>query len=215
MTCFVRGNRNHGRSIFRSSAIGLLAAAAVALSGLARIAHADDSSPDSKKAVHKIELGDDRTISLMAPASWERKTPRVRFIDYEFAVPASKGDGQDGRVTVMGAGGSIEANIDRWIGQFAQPDTSETKNQVPEAERKKTIAGLEVHMVDLSGTYRDMPAPFDPSSKAVEHEGYRMLAAIIVSPKLGNYFIKFYGPKQTVSDHADEFRKMVDHLHVK
>lgn len=200
---------------FRNSALGLLVAAAVVLGSLPRIAHGDDKSPESKKADHKIELGDDHAISLVAPASWERKTPRVRFIDYEFAVPAAKGDSQDGRVTIMGAGGSIEANIDRWVGQFSQADGSETKNQVPEIERKKTIAGLEVRMVDLSGTYRDMPAPFDPSSKAINRQDYRMLAAIIVSPKSGNYFIKFYGPKQTVADHAEEFHKMVDQLHAK
>ncbi len=191
-----------------------MAIAAMALCVLPKTIQADDAPSAAKPTDHKIDLADG-AISLAGPESWVRKTPRVRFIDREFAVPAAKGDGQDGRVTVMGAGGSIEANIDRWIGQFAQPDGSETKNQVPEAERKKTIAGLEVHFVDLRGTYRDMPAPFDPSSKAVDREGYRMLAAIIVSPKLGNYFIKFYGPKQTVSDHADEFQKMVDGLHVK
>jgi hypothetical protein len=160
------------------------------------------------KTDHKIDLADGRIV-LTAPESWVRKTPRVRFIDHEFAVPAAKGDMQDGRVTVMGAGGSIEANIDRWIGQFKQPDGSETKNRVPEADRKQKIAGFEVEMIDLSGTYHDMPAPFDPSSKAVDHADYRMLAAIVVAPKLGNYFIKFYGPKQTVADHAEEFRKMI------
>ena len=42
-----------------------------------------------------------------------------------------------------------------------------------------------------------------------------MLAAIVASPKLGNYFIKFYGPKQTVTAHADEFRKMIDGMKTK
>ena len=131
----------------------------------------------------------------------------MRFIDHEFAVPASKGDTEDGRVTVMGAGGTVEANLDRWIAQFSQPDGSETKNLVPEADRKKTIAGVEVHFVDLAGTYKDMPRPFDPNGGATERKDYRMLAAIIVAPKLGNYFIKFYGPRQTVTDHAAEFRR--------
>ena len=166
------------------------------------------------KSNHKIDLADGKIV-LTAPASWVRKTPRVRFIDHEFAVPASKGDSEDGRVTVMGAGGSVEANIDRWIGQFKQPDGSETKNQVPEADRKQKIAGLEVQMVDLSGTFHDMPAPFDPTSKAVDRDDYRMLAAIVVAPKLGNYFIKFYGPKQTVADHAEEFHKMIAGLQLK
>ena len=149
-----------------------------------------------------------------APASWVRKTPRVRFIEHEFAVPASKDDKEDGRVTVMGAGGSVEANIDRWIAQFKQPDGSETKNQVPEADRKQKIAGLEVQRVDLTGTFHDS-VPFDPTNKPVDRENYRMLAAIVVAPKLGNYFIKFYGPKQTVGDHAEEFHKMIAGLQLK
>lgn len=199
----------------------------LALGGLAavlcagpRIVVADDKTPDkapdkaAEKPNPKIDLADGKIV-LTAPASWVRKTPRVRFIDHEFAVPATKGDTDDGRVTVMGAGGSIDANIDRWIAQFKQADGSETKNLVPDADRTQKIAGLEVHKVDLSGTFHDMPAPFDPTSKAVDHDDYRMLAAIIVSPKLGNYFIKFYGPKQTVADHAEEFHKMIAGLQLK
>ncbi|HEV3418328.1 MAG TPA: hypothetical protein VG056_16000 [Pirellulales bacterium] len=161
-----------------------------------------------------IDLAEGK-ILFTAPDGWVRKTPRVRIIEHEFAVPASKGDMEDGRVTVMGAGGTVEANLDRWIAQFSQADGSETKNQVPEADRKKTISGLEVQMVDLAGTFRDMPRPFDPNGGAVERQNYRMLAAVIASPKLGNYFIKFYGPRQTVSDHAEEFHKMIAGLQTK
>ncbi len=195
------------RSIVLALAISIIAAIAVTAA-----ARAADEKTDAKS--NTIDLAEGK-ITLTAPASWTRKTPKVRFIDHEFAVPAEKGDSEDGRVTVMGAGGSVEANVDRWIAQFSQPDGSQTKNQIAEAERKKTIAGLDVHFVDLAGTYKDMPRPFDPTSAAVERKDYRMLAAIIASPKLGNYFIKFYGPKQTVTAHADEFRKMIEEMKIK
>jgi len=189
---------------------GLLAISGllVALSAGPRTVRADEKSD------HKIDVADGKIV-FTAPASWDRKTPRVKFIEHEFAVPAAKGDSEDGRVTVMGAGGSVEANVDRWIGQFKQPDGSETKNVVPEADRKQRIAGLEVQMIDLAGTYHDNPTPFAPNSKAVDRDDYRMLAAIVVAPKLGNYFIKFYGPKQTVGDHAEEFKKMIAGLELK
>jgi len=187
----------------------------IAICASPRAVFADDKAPDksAEKPNPKIDLADGK-ILLSAPASWVRKTPRVRFIDHEFAVPASKNDKEDGRVTVMGAGGSVEDNIDRWIAQFKQADGSETKNQVPEADRKQKIAGLEVQKVDLTGTFHDS-VPFDPSNKPVDRDDYRMLAAIVVSPKLGNYFIKFYGPKQTVADHAEEFQKMIAGLQLK
>jgi hypothetical protein len=188
-------------------------AAAWLLGGHLLALRAADEKADPKPNP-TIDLAEGKIV-LTAPDGWVRKTPKVRFIDHEFAVPAAKGDTDDGRVTVMGAGGTVEANIDRWIGQFSQVDGSETKNQVAEANRRKTVSGLEIRFVDLSGTYKEMSRPFDPTAAAVERKDYRMLAAIIASPKLGNYFIKFYGPRSTVTAHADEFHKMIDGLKVK
>ena len=103
-----------------------------------------------------------------------------------------------------------------WIGQFSQADGSETKNLVPEADRKTTIAGLEVLRVDLSGTYpRCSPRAAGSHGQGGRSRNYRTLAAIVVTPKLGNYFIKFYGPRPLVDDHAAEFNKMIAGLAVK
>ncbi len=169
------------------------------------------------KSDRKIELGEEGAgrIVIVAPDSWVRKAPQNRIVEHEFAIPAAKGDTEDGRITVMGAGGTVEQNIDRWIGQFKQPDGSETKNQITEAERKQAVAGIQVLKVDLSGTYHDAMRPFDPHSDAVDRENYRMLAAVISTPKSGNYFIKFYGPSKTVADHADEFWKAIGALKAK
>ena len=143
-------------------------------------------------------------LEMTAPAGWKQQQPRVRIIQYEFAVPAVEGDENDGRMTVMLAGGSIEANIDRWYGQFQQPDGGSTEKAATVEE--KEIADHEVHLVDVSGTFLDRPGPVAP---AVAREGYRMLAAI-VQTKLGNYFIKFYGPEATVAKNEEAFTKMID-----
>ena len=74
-------------------------------------------------------------------------------------------------MTVMGAGGSLEANIDRWYQQFSQPDGSNTKERAK--IEKREIAGQEVTVVDLSGTYMDRAGPMAP---AIERPDYRMLA---------------------------------------
>lgn len=143
-------------------------------------------------------------LTLTAPSDWLPRTPKVRIIEYEFAVPAAKGDQADGRVTVMTAGGSVEANIERWFGQFIQPDGSATR-EAAKVEHKK-IAGHKVHIVEIAGTYRDAPGPFAPP---IERPGYRMLGAVIET-SAGNYFIKFYGPDRTVADHAKQFRAMLE-----
>ena len=113
-------------------------------------------------------------------------------------------------MTVMGAGGTVAANIDRWCGQFAQPDGSNTKDKTTTKSLK--VAGCTVTIVDIPGTYKDMPGGPFAGGEAVERPDYRMLAAIIETPAAGNYFLKFYGPAATVAQHADGFRKMIEGL---
>ena len=145
--------------------------------------------------------------AIEAPADWTRKQPQTPIVEHEFAVPASEGDKTDGRVTVMGAGGGIEANIDRWYGQFTQPDGGSTRDRAK--VKKIKVAGEEVHLVDMSGTFKDQRGPVAP---AVERPKYRMLAAIIAAGPQGNYFVKFYGPQQTVADHEKAFLTMIEGL---
>ena len=63
-------------------------------------------------------------FSLEAPEGWEQVQPKSGIVETEFSIPteAKAADGGPlpaGRMTVMGAGGSVQANIDRWYGQFA------------------------------------------------------------------------------------------------
>jgi hypothetical protein len=154
----------------------------------------------------------DRTIRLgafqvTAPETWVRKPPQSRITSDEFAAPAAEGDKADGRFTVTAAGGSVDDNINRWIGQFKQPDGSPTKDQAKVS--KQQVAGQTVHLIDISGTYDDRP-PFAPGG-GVQREKYRMLAAVIET-KEGNFFLKFYGPRLTISENEKPFHEMVQSL---
>jgi hypothetical protein len=170
---------------------------------------ADDAPAEDEL---NFDLADGRFL-LSAPEGWLRKKPATRIVEHEFEVPASDGDERPGRVTVTGAGGSIEDNIDRWIGQFSQPDKSSTKEKTK--REKLSVAGQEVTMIEVSGTYLDKP-PFAAADAGTKRENYRMLAAIVVTKKgekkTGNYFIKFVGPNQTVEDHTEGFKKMIEGL---
>lgn len=154
----------------------------------------------------------DGSVSLEAPQGWQRVQPKSGIVETEFAVP-SEGNAKDGsplaagRMTVMGAGGSVEANVERWYGQFAQPDGGSTKEKA--STKKMKVAGRDVTLVDIPGTYKDSPGGPFAGGKTIERPGYRMLAAIIEGPD-GNYFLKFYGPAATVEKHADGFRKMIE-----
>ena len=152
-------------------------------------------------------------IEFKAPAGWAKKTPKSRIIEVEYEIPAAKGDELAGRLTVMGAGGSIEANIDRWIGQFVQPGGGDSKDKA-KIEKLK-VSGQDVQMVDISGTYKDSPGGPLAGGKTVDRENYRMIAAIVQTKSEGNYFLKFYGPKATVTENEKAFRDLVDSMQVK
>jgi hypothetical protein len=151
----------------------------------------------------------DGSFSLAAPEAWQQVQPRSRIVETEFQIPGD-GDAKTGRLTVMGAGGTVSANIDRWRGQFTQPDGSDTKDKTSVKSIK--MAGCSITLVDIPGTYRDMPGGPFAGGQAIQRPNYRMLAAIIETPESGNYFLKFYGPAATVSKHAAGFQKMIEGL---
>ena len=147
-------------------------------------------------------------LSLEAPEGWKRVQPKSGIVETEFAIP-SAGEGlQPGRMTVMGAGGSVQANVDRWYGQFTQPDGSATKDKA--ATKTLKLAGCTVTLVDVAGTYKDMPGGPFAGGASIDRPDYRMLAAIVETPGKGSYFLKFYGPAATVAKHADGFRRMIE-----
>ncbi len=189
------------RNVCRSVQLVVFAAAAALLAAQPAAMAQDDPAT--------IVLGGGK-LRMKAPAKWQRKKPQTQIVEHEFAVPAAEGDKADGRMTIMGAGGGVEANIDRWYGQFTQPDGGNTRDRAK--VKKIKVAGQEVHLVDISGTFKDQRGPIAP---AVERPKYRMLAAIIVTPGQGNYFVKFYGPQRTVSENEKAFVNMIDGLEYK
>lgn len=142
------------------------------------------------------------SIRMTAPEGWVKKAPRSTFVQAEFALPKAEGDEADGRLTVSMAGGSIEANVDRWRGQFGG-------NPKKDVQDSLDVAGLKVTIVDLAGTYNDQPGPLAPG---VQREGYRMLAAIVPGDGQQLHFIKAYGPEKTIAAHEEKFRQFVDSI---
>jgi hypothetical protein len=134
------------------------------------------------------------TMYLTAPEGWIRKQPRSGFVLAEFSLPRAEGDEADGRLTVTAVGGSIEDNVARWRQQFGGRPERESQEDLQ-------IAGVEVALVDFSGTYDDthMGMPI-----SVERPGYRMRGAIF---SIGGqqFIIKCYGPEKTMAQQADGF----------
>jgi hypothetical protein len=176
--------------------------------GSALVAAAMFASQASAEEGKAFDIGG--KYELTSPANWVAKKPKSQIVEYEFEVPVAEGDEIPGRVTVMGAGGAIEDNINRWKGQFKTPDAGEVPTEVKQIE----VAGQPVHMVDMKGVYLDKPGPF-VQVPPTERPGFRMLAAIIVTKDAGQYFVKFYGPDKTIAANQAGFVKMIEGLKAK
>ena len=148
-------------------------------------------------------------LSWTAPAGWKSQAKRMRAANY--VVPAAGGDSEGGECGVYffgpGQGGSVEANVQRWIGQFRTPDGGPADSL---AKRdSETVNGIEITTVDLTGTY--LFKPFPMARESTPKPGYRMLAAIAIAPQ-GPVFFKLTAPKATVDAAEAAFRKMIGAL---
>lgn len=168
---------------------------------------ASASAEDGKS----FSVGVNNKFELVTPPNWIVKQPKIRIIDFEFEVPVAEGDETPGRVTVMGAQGGVDANVERWRGQFKTADGEEVKPEIKQFE----AGGQQVHLVDLKGTYGDMVGGPFAGGKTVQRPDYRMLGAIISTKEDGQYFVKFYGPAKTVTAAEPGFKKMIEGLKAK
>lgn len=195
-------------------------ATALCLIGLSCSSFYAQAQEDASKT---IELADGKVV-LPIPKEWKKEQPKSRIVQYEFSAPAAKeaeGEKKEevkpadlARITIMGAGGGVEANLDRWYTQFEQPGGGSTKEK---AKLDKFEAGGQtVHYVDVAGSFKDTMGTGPFSGKpAVLRENYRMLGAIIVTDGLGEYFIKITGPDAVVGALDESFRAMLKELKTK
>ena len=138
------------------------------------------------------------------PAGWKAESGRpMRLATYKVAPDAECGVYYFGQ----GQGGSVEANLDRWIGQFLQSDGKPSKSAAKIARR--FVHGLPVTTVDISGAYTGMAGPAAEPGPAVP--AYRLAGAIVEAPQ-GSIFFKFVGPEKTIAQNQAAFDKMLASL---
>lgn len=148
-------------------------------------------------------------LRITVPESFQTQPPRMGMIEHEFSVAAPAGtDAASARTTMMRAGGSTDANLARWIGQFQ--GTEGGADRSGSTIEKQMIDAMPVTTLDHAGVYLDRPrGPFGPVTPT---PGYRMLAAIVETGGDGSFFIKLVGPAPTVDAVADDFAAMVDSI---
>jgi hypothetical protein len=147
-------------------------------------------------------------LTFATPDGWRQSPPTSSMRVAEFVLPRAVGDGEDAQLIVYyfgGGGGSVEANMQRWIGQIRQPDGKPSSEAAKKETRK--VNGLSLTLVDVSGTYiaEMSPGAGDHNNKM----RFRLRAGVVETSK-GPYFIKLTGPEKTVAKWEGAFDQFVN-----
>lgn len=132
-------------------------------------------------------------IRFDVPKGWAEQ-PQSEFYEAKYVIPSGEGDMT---LTLTTMGGGIEANLQRWVGQFGQASG--------ERPRRDTlnVDGTRSEWLDVRGTFRSQVG-----SRPGPHENWRLLGvAIPMSPR--PFLLKLVGPRAAVSSFENQFRGFV------
>jgi hypothetical protein len=144
-------------------------------------------------------------LSYQVPESWQEEKPSSSMRKAQYRVPGVDG-AEDGEMAVFvfpGSGGGVQANIDRWIGQFTQPDGSNSRDKTE--IKKMESDGLQTTLIYLTGNYVQGSMMGGPTK---ELKNYAMFAAI-VETSTDPWFFKTVGPQATIDHWRAEFEKFI------
>ena len=146
-----------------------------------------------------------KDITLNVPANWKQSPASNNLRTAQFALPAVDGDKDDAELVVYffgGAGGGVNANLERWSGQF-QPGGK--KQKIYKGQSKQG----EYYLLDITGVYNKPIGP--PINRQTNPTpGYQMLAVVLMIKDKGNYFLKLTGPQKTVTAASKAIRVAID-----
>ena len=175
----------------------------------ARTAPADGQATPQQPSGSAMQLAG---ISFAPPEGWKSLGPdAMRKAQYQH--PPVEGDDMPAEVTVFyfgpDQGGTIEQNIQRWIGQMQTADGGDATEV---AVRSKLTTGndLDVHFVEVDGTYmKSMGGGPMTGGRKKAMPDHRMVGAIVQAPQ-GNVFFKLTGPQATAEAMEEGLRAMLD-----
>lgn len=168
---------------------------------------APSAQPETKAAAAESGNASAAGLSWTAPKPFISRQPKSTMRVAEYGI---EGDpNAELGVFYFGAdqGGSVDANMTRWIGQFTQPDGSPTQSKRGE----RNVHGISVATVEAHGTYSGgMAMPGAPPKEA--QQDAMLLGAIAKGPN-GSVFFKLTGSRAALEAARPAFDQLLESLH--
>ena len=155
----------------------------------------------------RSSLGD---LSFAAPAEWIEGSPSSPMRRAQYRLPRAEGDAEDAELVVFhfpGQGGSVQANMDRWVGQFSKKDGSAAADSSKISKRES--GNVPLTLLDVEGIYSPSGGPM--MQRGSPKPNYRMLAAIVETSS-GPWFFKLTGQKSTIGKWEESFLGFLDSI---
>lgn len=146
-------------------------------------------------------------VAWSYPSRWTKAGPRtMRVVTY--VIPAAEGDPEAAECAVSyfgtAAGGDVDMNIQRWVGQF--------EGATAPVRKDDKVSGMNVAKVEISGAYLAPSGPMMESQG--KKENFKLLGAIVEAPQ-GKLFFKLTGPAKTVQGAAAELDALLGSIEKK
>jgi hypothetical protein len=163
----------------------------------------DDSTSDPTGAIGNMgdnPTGQEPSLEWKAPPRWQLvpNTSTMRLATYR--VPHAPGDAVDAELAITRAGGSADANAERWIHQFDEAGQKTSKRTT------RSVGLAEVAIVEARGAYSG-----GMGKEGSSQPGWALIGAIVPSPGMP-YFFKLTGPAKSVFAARGEFDALIGSL---
>lgn len=157
-----------------------------------------------KTADGRVVLG---PFTLAIPKTWTERPVTSSMRAAHWTLTDQPGDELVVFYFGRNGAGPVEANLDRWVGQFQQKDGKPSKS-VAKFE-KATLAGQAVTLVSVAGHFRTSQMAGGPPPVSIDDGA--LLGAIVESPN-GPYYFKLTGTKKTVDANTAAFKNVLGSL---
>ena len=136
-------------------------------------------------------------LDITPPSGWTQVEPANAMRLAEF-------DADGATVTFSQMGGSVEANIDRWLGQIVTQNGAPAD---PESRESRDIAGFPAQIVETYGAYLEGGMMGTPTRR----EAFGLIGAVIDTGATKT-FIKMTGPDDVVSEQREAFDQLLSSI---
>ncbi len=139
-------------------------------------------------------------VTYDVPETWTGRPPASSMRVAEWALP---GDAVCALFTFPG-GGSVDANFQRWLGQFEQPDGTPSADVA--RRMSMDVSGVNVEFLQVTGTLNAPNAQMNGPGEQLPNHG---LFGAVFSTQPAPYFLKCTGPAAAIQEQAEELTAFV------